>query len=522
MGIRVPASLRALDRRDPPQGTIKLPAPYADWQHLLIHSPALLQVYALGTKTGKTLGLSTRLQKCSYVTSPSRPGYFRILAPYYRHTRITYKYMGRMMPEKPKYDVRLTPEQNAQSQEQWALMRPDRAEGKKTFEWRHNDAQIECMHGQDPAAIEGEAVDGQGIDEAAKFKEASFAAAMSTTTQRGGWTILTSTPTGKNWFYKVAMEAAEKEAWALKKGIPPEAIFRTVPTWTSPFVKAEVIENARRTMATRLFRGLYGGEFVDDGSVFTELDRAFNHATEFHLPTPETWVADRHESRSAFVGVDWAKNIDYTVFYAINEHGKNIGIHRMQKAKYGEQIKDLWAFCDKLRVTATRDGEPSQKLEVNILHDQTGVGEAVADAIDDSLEHDKPEEVKDEAAVRDFENAAKARNFTIHGIKWTNPLKEEYVNSAILSLEEGSVKLWPWDTLKKELSAFQVETSRAGNPIYGAPGGQHDDAAMAFIMANYLFRENRDTQNGSIILVDSVAREVEFIYYNMGDLDDFD
>lgn len=520
MGLRVPASLRALDQREPPRGTITLPAPYADWQKLLIHSPALFQVYALGTKTGKTLGLSTRLQKCSYVTKPERPGYFRILAPYYRHTKITYKYMNRLMPEKTPYDPNLTPEQNAIAQEQWQAMKPERQEGRKVFEWRHNDSEIECMHGQDPAAIEGEAVDGQGIDEAAKFKEASFAAAMSTTTQRGGWTVLTSTPIGKNWFYKVAMEAKEKEEWAIKKGIQPEMIFRSVPTWTSPFVKAEVIDNAKRTMPTRLFRQLYGGEFVDDGSVFTHISEAFGNVSEFY--TLDYWMPDRHESRCAFVGVDWAKNVDWTVFIALNEKGKMIGFSRFQKKKYSEAVAELWAFCERLRIGATRDGEQSQKLEVTILHDQTGVGEAVSDTIDDSLNQDKPEEVKDEAKVKDFENAVKARGYTINGLKWTNALKEEYVLANILSLEECVLKLFPWQVLRNEMSAFQVETSKAGNPIYSAPGGQHDDTVMALIMANMLYRENRDTENGSVILVDSVQREVEFIYYTMGDLDDFD
>jgi len=477
--------------------TLVLPKPYAPWQEELINSQVKLAVFALGTKAGKTLGASIRVGKNSFLAHKEQDAYFRILAPYYRHSEITYKYLNRLIPEKVPYDTNLTRKQNEIAQSQWSKFTLERTESKRRLRWPHNNALIECIHGQDPAAIEGERCHGVLIDEAAKLKEASYAASLTTTSQTGGWTVMTSTPTGKNYFYRVAMECADEEEWCKKHGKPPTKIFRTVPTWTSPFVDKEIIENARKTMPDRLFRQLYGGEFVDDGSVFTGISEAFDNAVNFDLV--DYWMAETHQSDVVFVGADWAKQNDWTVFVAIDNEGRLIGFKRLQKVDYVTQVGHLYAFCESLHSRAKKN-DVQIAPSVYVLHDKTGVGEA----IDDIINTKTSEKIYD-----------------IKGLTWTGSNKEIFVNDLILSLEERALHFPPIERIKHELQAFEVSTTKTGRPSYSAPEGDHDDVVMSLVLANALFREMRGF-SGGVGLVDSLSNTVQYIYYSVDDLDELE
>lgn len=505
MTLRIPQGLIDLQPKLPVEVNIKLPRPYHPWQSELVGTNVKLAVYALGTKAGKTMGGSIRLGGRSFTAPGAQEPYFRILAPYFRHSRITWKYLDRLIPAKLRIDSHggaiFDPAVMRDHAKIWEQVTPDRSYSNLTMRWAHNNALIECMHGQQPDAIEGERVHGQIIDEAAKLKEAAFAAAMSTTTQTGGWTICISTPKGKNWFYKLAMECQQHEQWCKEKGIPPQRIFRTIPTSISPFVSKEVIENARRTLPKRLYDQLYEAQFVDDGAVFTELNHAFQGATEFIYD--DKFIPDQHISNQVFVGVDFAKSLDYTVFYAINDQGENVGYWRIQKESYPAQVAKLFYFIERLQSTARQPANPDQqnpKCEVMTVYDKTGVGEAVGDII----------------------NATNTKGYAIEGLTWTNSVKEIYVNDLILSLEEHILNLKPWGTFHYEMTAFEVETSAAGNPIFGAPDGQHDDTVMSAIIANKLFREYR-REPGGVLVIDTLQNYVQYLHYNVDDLlDDID
>jgi hypothetical protein len=493
--LKTPPQILELTKKPIIKHSFKLPAPYCDLQRELIESDVKLAVFCTGTKVGKSLGSSIRLARYSFKTSMQQDGLFRIISPTYKQAKIIYRYWNRLMPPKlpPYIASTLNARQFELAQEQWAAFTPQRSDAGLWAKWPHNGATIECMHGSDPeATIEGERVHGQIIDEAAKCKEQVFNSAMTTTTQTGGWTYLVSTPRGKGWFYRIAMEARDHEEWCRKRGQKPSMIFRTLPTTASPYVKPEIIENARRTMSGRLFRQLYEASFEDDGSVFVELGVAFQGVHVFNFD--DSYMVETHSSENIFIGADWAKSIDYTVFIALNEKGQMLGWRRIQRKSFPVQVSELFWFADTLKARST-----NQKCDVNIRHDQTGVGEAINDVV----------------------SMANTKGYGIEGVKWSNSLKEVYVNDLILSLEEHSLKLLPWGTLNAEMAAFEVETSSSGNPIYNAPEGQHDDTVMSIVLANGLFR-NYSKSGSGVILFDTMSKEIEYAYYNMTGPEDYD
>lgn len=498
MALIIPAGLRSLQEKPPVEFSLKLPAPYHPWQQELIGTNVKLAVYALGTKAGKTLGANVRLAQRSFLAPAEQAPKFRICAPVYRQTRLSFAYLNRLIPTKLRVQEGVDPRYMADAMEVWDQFTPERSNSKLNLRWGHNDAEIECMHMQNPDHVEGDRIHGQIIDECAKVKEASYAAAMTTTTQTGGWTLLISTPKGQNWFYKVFKEAEAHEAWAKQKGIPPTMIARTIPSTISPYVKPEIIENARRTMPDRLFRQLYMAEFIGDGAVFPDIAYAFRNAVEFSFD--DSYMPETHDSEQVFVGVDWAKSTDWTVFIAINDKGKLLAYRRMQKMGYIAQNALLFRFLDDLKARATKNGSPNKNCEVMVAYDETGVGNAVGE----------------------ITAAGNNKGYAIAGHTWTNSNKEEFVNDLILSLEERALELLPWHWLNFELKAFEVETSAAGNPIYGAPDGQNDDTVMAFLLANKLFRQHRRESSG-IIIVDNLQAQIEYLYYNFDPMmDDYD
>lgn len=68
---------------------------------------------------------------------------------------------------------------------------------------------------QHPDTLVGEALSGVHMEEAAKLKEEVWTQyIMPSLSDNKGWAKFTSTPEGKNWFYKLFMDARRKEFWS--------------------------------------------------------------------------------------------------------------------------------------------------------------------------------------------------------------------------------------------------------------------------------------------------------------------
>lgn len=450
---------------------IRVPTPHSDKQRQAFEAfitPGLSELWvACGTKWGKTLAVSAALA----IAAPLRvQTLWRWIAPIYAQALIGMRYSRRILPPPPIITVRTSGSPPA-------------------IELPSIDTAIQYWHGQKPEDLEGEGVHGQGIDEGAKQKEQVYASAKTTTTLTRGPTAVFSTPRGKNWFYRGCMKAKLEMERAAFEGRPPKAIFLTAPSWDNPRITPEAIEEMRRSLPRRLFRQYVEAEFLDDGSVFEYLSDAFGNPLDYWHD--DAWTLASHESRAIFIGADWAKSVDYTVMIALNDQGRLVGYRRFQRRPYPEQVASLFAFAAEMKRNSVLVG-----CHVVCGHDKTGVGEAV----DDIIQATNPE------------------GLDVHGVTWTNKIKETYVTDLILSFEEKALHLAPWQVLKDELAQFEANVGMSGRIIYAAPEGLHDDTVMALVIANRLFREGRGSIS-NVVVIDHLDQLIRRIQFQGGDLD---
>lgn len=426
-----------------------LPKPYHEWQRTLMHSTAPVIVAACGTKIGKTLAGSVRISHFSYKARPEQAGMFRIIAPTYNQSGITFRYLERLFPEKIPFQAILDPSQQRLAQDVWDKFIPRRTSSKRMMQWRHNGSIIQCLHGQDPEkTIEGEATLGNIIDEAAKCHADVFASVVSTTTQTGGWITAYSTPMGKNHFYKLWCKAKDRMDWCNSKGIPADMIAMQLPTSLSPYVKPEVITMAKETLPSRLFNQLYLAEFEDDGSVFVGVKQCIDYSQPEIIAEGQVqmWTKTGSEDCDVVLGIDWARKVDFTVVTAWNAHTREmIGFMRTNGTMYKDIIKNLFYFGRKFR---------SVQL---VRHDKTGIG----DVIDELLSQ---------------------LGWAIEGIVLTNQSKAELVNKMIMAIQHNQPRLPNWPEMIRELESYEVTTNKIGLMIFNAPDGQHDDIVVSMFL----------------------------------------
>ncbi len=105
-----------------------------------------------------------------------------------------------------------------------------------------------------PAALRGEGLDGLIVDEAAYMRESVWRDALRPAlSDAQGWTIFTSTPNGRNWFYKLFEAAQEENEWQRWQ----------LPTNQNPLVPGNEFAAARREMGARAFAQEYLARFVE-------------------------------------------------------------------------------------------------------------------------------------------------------------------------------------------------------------------------------------------------------------------
>lgn len=414
---------------------VEPPEAHSKKQQLIMSAfqiPGLKKIYvACGTKYGKSLSASV----CQSQAALARPGtLWRWIAPIYEQAKIGMGYFKKMLPPKPHTDIK---------------------DGAMRIFLPRIETQIQFWHCKNPDSLEGVGSHGNIFDEAAKCPYEAVAAAQTTVTFTKGPQGYFSTPLGKNWFYRECMEAEEHMKWALKNGKQPSRIFLKARTIDNPFIDPQVIEDARRDLPDRLFRQYYLAEFVEDGMVFVGFRDCIRGKVIDTIGAVQYWFADDSAERDVFIGVDWAKKEDYTVFTALTlKDGKPAmaGFMRFQGIGYVEALKELYKFIKKF------------KNIVMIKHDRTGVGEA----IDDMMAQ---------------------LTVPFEGVVFTNSSKAAMVNQLIMAFETQEIEICNWPEMIKELESFSVVTSEIGTARYNAPGGMHDDIVASLMLANTAAQE---------------------------------
>lgn len=411
--------------------------------------PGIEEIWvACGTKFGKTLGAATA-QCLGVMAKPKQ--IFRWVAPIYTQSKIGYNYCRQILPPHP------ITKGNTSSLE---LSIPSL------------DSMIQFYHAQNPESLEGYGINGYVFDEAAKIKEAAYYAAKTTVTVTRGPMLFTSTPFGKNWFYRKCMEAREEMARAKFEKRIPKKIFIRARTMDNPAVPRESIEAARKSLSARLFRQYFEAAFEDEGTVFTDYRKCLYTKELDVYGDDQIWFADDCAKSNVVVGADWAKTQDYCVFFAIDiEKRRVVGFQRFHRQPYTESIRRLVRFCRKFKFTEV------------VYHDKTGVGQA----IDDQLGY---------------------TDLNYRGVNFTNTSKAEMVNRLITSFEQRYLLIPTWPTLISELEAFEVQQTLSGNLRYAAAGEGHDDAVCSLLLAHAAMIDYSDRQDDIEFLDDLKPRSL--------------
>jgi len=434
----------------------KIFAPHSDIQEQMMmflagKGPPYIQWVACGTKFGKTLGACGGMAHAAPKISHST---WRIVAPIYRQTKISWKYMSQLWPGDPY---------TAKNKSEMTMRIPDQ------------DVELQFWHGQNPEDLEGEGITGQINDECAKLKAQIMASTRTTTTMTQGRVQNISTPRGRNWFYKGCMRAKEEMERAASEGRLPRETFLWAPTKANPHVPRESIIEAKRLLPDRLFRQYYEAEFVEDGMVFSTLTRDPMWKEKFRADGPiEYWIHPNSKNIQIVAGMDWAKKRDFSVLtcwdYA-EKPFRMVGFLRFQGHKYTDQVVEVARFLQKFK-----------HVEV-MYHDKTGVGEAVDDLL------------------------GSVPNLVYKGFIFTNASKAYLVNDTIKLIEKRDV-LWPWwDKLHEEFENFEVETTDLGNMTYAASEGSHDDIVASCCLGLRACEEYTDKSSSIVFLEELVGTD---------------
>ena len=279
--------------------------------------------------------------------------------------------------------------------------------------------------------IRGLTMDYGVLDEAAFMKEDAWREAIKPVfLVRGKKVLFISTPKGKTWFYDLYQLALSDDY--------PQYQRYTGTSYDTPYIDAEEIEEAKKTLPKNVFDQEYLAKFIDSGGeVFANLDNC----------TVNQWPQARGK---IYCGIDLAKQEDYTVATFMDADGKVIEIYRANAQEWTSMVRDILQLIRKHQATVT--------IEVN----------SIGDVI--------------------YEMIAKEWQDT-HPFTTTSKSKNEIIEGLILDVNEANIQiptrtLWPY--LYDELSVFTYEYNPKTRSIrYGHPNGLHDDTVISLALANY-------------------------------------
>ncbi len=301
-------------------------------------------------------------------------------------------------------------------------------------------SEIRGKTADNPVSLLGEGLDYVIIDEASRMKPAIWYSFLSQRLiDKDGWALLISTPRGRGWLW---------DLW--KRGQPggdPHYESWTMPSWTNPHLKRELIEAERERLPEAVFRQEYGAEWIEGAGQVLRYVR--------DAATGE-WQ-DPVKGEEYFGGLDLAKVADFTVLTILNSKREVVFVDRFNKLDWGLQIQRIRAATERYNDAWT-------------LVDSTGAGEPLWEAL-------------------------LAAGVRVEGYPFTNASKNSLVTNLSMLFEKRLITLPRYElcpTLVDELEAFEYTVTDAGTVKTGAPGGMHDDTVVSLALSAWAVTDAPD------------------------------
>lgn len=293
-----------------------------------------------------------------------------------------------------------------------------------------NGSTIKFLSADRPDSVRGFRFNYLVLDETAFISEKAIEEAILPTLNPGGKKcLLISTPKSKNHFYKWYMRGIEDD----------KVISFKIPLTECPYVKDELIEEARLSLPPDVFKQEYEAEFTDaSNDVFTGVEQ---------VCILDEWT-EPQRGKNYYFGVDVALSADYSVLTILDESLRVCKVIRLNQIPYAEIGK---IFVNEIKRWPGIQGY----VETN------GIGRPLFELI--RSEHRKTNE-----------------------FVTTNSSKTEGIRNLIYKIQNQEIEL-PSDNLfphlKNELAAYSYKTGANGTMTFNAPNGLHDDCVMSLMMA---------------------------------------
>lgn len=299
-------------------------------------------------------------------------------------------------------------------------------------------SEIRGKSADNSVSLLGEGLDFVVVDEAARLKPTIWESHLSQRLlDKKGWALLISTPRGKGFFYDLFRRG---------QGNDPDYESWNHASKSNPYLNADLIEAERARLPERVFRQEYEGEFLEgSGQVFRRVREC----------ATGTWQ-EPQEGDIYYAGLDLAKVEDFSVLVIINQKAEVVFVDRFNKIDWSLQV-------ERVKAAADRYGQP------RIHVDTTGVGEPIYESLR-----------RAGILVSPYQFTAKSKSKLIDNLAMMTEQK-------LITLPRAD--LWPEGI--DELEAFEYSVTDSGNVRTGAPGGMHDDCAIAVALAAWHVRPTR-------------------------------
>ena len=282
--------------------------------------------------------------------------------------------------------------------------------------------------------IRGLSIDYLFVDESQDLKTSDWQKSiLPTITARGKKVVLGGTPKKKGFFYDYYQMGKSPD-------FPNHASYN-FPSWESPYVSKDFIEEQRKTLPDNIFKQEFEAVFLDDdGHVFKGLNNVLIN---------DAWP-QRSNGTNVYGGLDLGTREDWSVLTLIDELGRVIYIWRDRHLPYSDIVSKVVQLCKQYNVR-------------ELLVESNGAGDVMFEQIKKQYSRAEP-------------------------LFQTNDTKSNIIRRLMgdiedINIELPSLKLFPF--LGDEMEIFEYEVLPSGKIRYSHPNGFHDDTVISLAMANW-------------------------------------
>lgn len=439
-------------------------------QQEIHNSRARFKVLCCGRRFGKTVFAANELFFNLYDRNPQqKPMRCWIVAP-------TSDLTGEVETEFIKLCEPLIAKQNKTKRIYYLYGPGPSANGKPRYH------RVELRSGESKS-LKGAGLDVLIIDEAADLAAVRWEQELRPTLlDTKGKVILISTPEGRNWFWDMFQRGQDRLKY-------PDHQSWSFPSHSNPHLDREELEDIVKDMPLLMYEQEILARFLDDANAFFRgVDKCIVSDVEPMAPIAtmrfecgrcgEVWQdvieeipyvecpvcgsvyqvpkqkGARHRS-----GIDLAQEIDFNVVITSRKHPQRgairvVGFKRFNQLSWTIQKKKIKSELDKWHSAG--------------LMDITGGRESILE--DCQLD-----------------------GYNLEGIKFTNQNKAEILHKLAVWIERQLIEIPGWMTvLINELKDFQMKKTKAGNWVFEAPAGKHDDCVIALALSVWLIVRPKD------------------------------